>query len=151
MPKIGDRTHYCTELAESDIGKTVTVKGWAAKRRDFGGLIFVDLRDRTGIMQVVFDASQTPDFALAESVRSEYVLAVTGTLRRRDDDMINPKLKTGTVEVLAHSAEILADADTPPFAIDEADKVNAIHSALPVTSSARNSITTDLPSKVYVP
>ena len=77
MPKIGDRTHYCTELAESDIGKTVTVKGWAAKRRDFGGLIFVDLRDRTGIMQVVFDASQTPDFALAESVRSEYVLAVT--------------------------------------------------------------------------
>ncbi len=126
MPKIGDRTHYCTELAESDIGKTVTVKGWAAKRRDFGGLIFVDLRDRTGIMQVVFDASQTPDFALAESVRSEYVLAVTGTLRRRDDDMINPKLKTGTVEVLAHSAEILADADTPPFAIDEADKVNEL-------------------------
>lgn len=124
MPKIGDRTHYCTDVSEKDIGKTVTVKGWAAKRRDFGGLIFVDLRDRTGILQVVFDASKTKDFALAEKVRSEYVLAITGKLRRRGDEMINANLKTGTVEVLASDLEILATADTPPFAIDDADSVN---------------------------
>lgn len=124
MQKIGNRTDYCTNISEKDIGKEVTVKGWAAKRRDFGGLIFVDLRDRTGLLQVVFDASQTDDFALAEKVRSEYVLAVTGILRRRDDDRINPKLKTGTIEVLAKKMEILSDADTPPFAIDEADGVN---------------------------
>lgn len=124
MKAIGDRTHYCTELTESDIGKEVIVKGWAAKRRDFGGLIFVDLRDRTGILQIVFDASETPDFALAEKVRSEYVLAVRGRLRSRSEDRINPKIKTGTIEVLAFEAQILADADTPPFEIDDAEKVN---------------------------
>ena len=124
MAKIGDRTHYCTEVSEKDIGSEIIVKGWAAKRRDFGGLIFVDLRDRTGILQIVFDASQTTDFPLAEKVRSEYVLAVKGILRARDDDRINPKIKTGTIEVLCKNVEILADADTPPFAIDEADGVN---------------------------
>ncbi len=124
MKAIGDRTHYCTELTESDIGKEVIVKGWAAKRRDFGGLIFVDLRDRTGILQIVFDASETPDFALAEKVRSEYVLAVRGRLRSRSEDRINPKIKTGTIEVLALEAQILSDSDTPPFEIDEAEKVN---------------------------
>ncbi len=124
MKAIGDRTHYCTELTESDIGKEVIVKGWAAKRRDFGGLIFVDLRDRTGILQIVFDASETPDFALAEKVRGEYVLAVRGKLRSRSEDRINPKIKTGTIEVLALEAQILSDADTPPFEIDEAEKVN---------------------------
>lgn len=124
MKAIGDRTHYCTELTESDIGKEVIVKGWAAKRRDFGGLIFVDLRDRTGILQIVFDASETPDFALAEKVRGEYVLAVRGKLRSRSEDRINPKIKTGTIEVLALEAQILSDSDTPPFEIDEAEKVN---------------------------
>ncbi len=124
MTKIGDRTNYCTDVTENDIGKTVTVKGWAAKRRDFGGLIFVDLRDRTGILQVVFDASKIKDFALAEKVRSEYVLAITGKLRRRSDETINANLKTGTLEVLASDLEILATADTPPFAIDDADGVN---------------------------
>ena len=119
MAKIGDRTCYCTEVGDADVGKRVTVKGWAAKRRDFGGLIFIDLRDRTGLLQIVFDASETNDFALAEKVRNEFVLAVTGKLRYRDKDMINPKLKTGTVEVLAESLEILSDADTPPFAIDD--------------------------------
>ena len=126
MSKIGARTSYCAEVGENDVGKTVTVKGWAAKRRDLGGLIFVDLRDRTGILQVVFDASQIEEFALAESVRSEYVLAVTGTLRHRSAETVNPKLQTGAVEVLAHGLEILADSDTPPFAIDDADKVNEL-------------------------
>ncbi|MCH5163306.1 MAG: aspartate--tRNA ligase, partial [Clostridiales bacterium] len=119
MAKIGDRTHYCTQLSDSDVGSRVTVKGWAAKRRDFGGLIFVDLRDRTGLLQIVFDASEIKDFALAEKIRNEYVLAVTGRLRNRDDDMINPKLKTGTIEVLAEQLEILSDSETPPFLIDD--------------------------------
>ncbi len=124
MSKIGERTHYCTEVTEKDIGKEVVVKGWAAKRRDFGGLIFIDLRDRTGLLQIVFDASATEDFALAEKVRSEYVLAIKGKLRSRSEDRINPNLKTGTIEVLCTSAEILADAETPPFAIEDADEVN---------------------------
>lgn len=124
MSKIGDRTTYCTDLTVSDIGKEVVVKGWAAKRRDFGGVIFVDLRDRTGILQIVFDASEVKEFSLAEKIRSEYVIAVRGKLRARDEDMINPKIKTGTIEVLAYELEILSDADTPPFAIDDADGVN---------------------------
>lgn len=124
MSKIGDRTGYCAEFTEADIGKTVTVKGWAAKRRDFGGLIFVDLRDRTGLLQVVFDASVSKDFELAERVRNEFVLAVTGKLRSRSEETVNPKLKTGTIELLAVGMEILADAETPPFVIDEADNVS---------------------------
>ncbi len=119
MSKIGDRTSYCTDLTVKDIGKEVVVKGWTAKRRDFGGVIFVDLRDRTGILQVVFDSSEVKDFASAEKLRSEYVIAVRGKLRARDDDMINPKIKTGMIEVLAYELEILSDADTPPFAIDD--------------------------------
>lgn len=118
------RTHYCGTLTEKEIGSSVTVMGWAAKRRDFGGLIFIDLRDRTGILQVVFDASQTNDFEKAEAVRNEYVLKIEGKLRRRSDDTINPKLKTGMVEVVAHSIQILADADTPPFTIGDSQKVN---------------------------
>ena len=124
MSKIGDRTSYCTDLTDADIGREVVVKGWTAKRRDFGGVIFVDLRDRTGILQIVFDASEVKDFHLAEKLRSEFVIAVRGKLRARDDDMINPKIKTGTIEVLAYELEILSDADTPPFAIDDAEGVN---------------------------
>lgn len=120
---LGDyvRSNYCGETEEKQIGKTLTVMGWAAKRRDFGGLIFVDLRDRTGILQIVFDASAVPaeDFKKAESIRSEYVLAVKGVLRARSADTVNPKLATGTVELLAKELKILSDADTPPFAIDE--------------------------------
>lgn len=124
MAKIGNRTSYCTDLTEKDIGKEVIVKGWTAKRRDLGGVIFVDLRDRTGILQVVFEAAEVANFPLAEKIRSEYVLAVRGKLRARDEDMINPKIKTGAIEVLAYELEILSDADTPPFAIEDAESVN---------------------------
>ncbi len=115
------RSNYCAEVSEKEIGKTLTVMGWAAKRRDFGGLIFVDLRDRTGILQVVFDASSigAEDFAKAEGIRSEYVLAIEGKLRARSADTVNPKLATGTVELLAKKLKVLSDAETPPFAIDE--------------------------------
>lgn len=114
------RSEYCGAVGEELIGKELTVMGWTSKRRDFGGLIFVDLRDREGILQIVFDASEMgEDFAKAESIRSEYVLAVRGKLRKRSEDTINPKLKTGALELLAKELRIVSDADTPPFAIDE--------------------------------
>ena len=106
------RTDYCGEITVAEVGKELTVMGWAAKRRDLGGLIFVDLRDRTGIIQVVFDASVATkeSFEKAENVRSEYVLAVRGKLRRRGDDAINPKLPTGEVELVAEEMRVLSDA-----------------------------------------
>lgn len=120
------RTDYCGEITVAEVGKELTVMGWAAKRRDLGGLIFVDLRDRTGIIQVVFDASVATkeSFEKAENVRSEYVLAVRGKLRRRGDDAINPKLPTGEVELVAEEMRVLSDADTPPFAIEDNSATN---------------------------
>ncbi len=120
------RSNYCGQITEKEVGKELTVMGWAAKRRDLGGLIFVDLRDRTGILQVVFDASvaSAESFAKAESIRSEYVLAITGTLRKRSEESINPKIETGTVELVATELKILSDAETPPFAIEDNSVVN---------------------------
>ncbi|MDR0426040.1 MAG: aspartate--tRNA ligase [Clostridiales bacterium] len=120
------RSVYCGEAEERLCGRVITVMGWAAKRRDLGGLIFVDVRDRTGILQVVFDASivGVENFAKAEAIRSEYVVAVTGKLRARGADSVNDKLKTGRVELAAETLKLLSDADTPPFILDEAEKVN---------------------------
>lgn len=120
------RSGYCGTFTKADEGKSLTVMGWAAKRRDFGGLIFVDLRDRTGLLQVVFDASvATPEsFVKAETIRSEYVIAVTGKLRLRDAESINPKLATGEVELVAKELKILSEADTPPFAIEDNSAAN---------------------------
>lgn len=120
------RTDYCGEVTTSQIGQELTVMGWAAKRRDLGGLIFIDLRDRTGIVQVVFDASVATkeSFAKAESIRSEYVLAVRGKLRSRGDDAINPKMPTGEVELVAEEMRVLSDADTPPFVIEDNSAAN---------------------------
>jgi len=120
------RSQYCGLVDESYIDKELTVMGWAAKRRDLGGLIFVDLRDRTGILQVVFDASIAGKdcFAKAEKIRNEYVLAISGKLRARGEDAINPNLKTGTVELVVTELKILSDADNPPFALDDNSKVN---------------------------
>lgn len=125
---LGDlkRTHMCGMPNINDNGKEVVLMGWADGRRDFGGLIFVDLRDKTGIMQVVFDLSEIgeKDFKQAESIRNEYVLAITGKIRKRSEDTINEKLPTGYIEVLANSLKILSEADTPPFAIDDNVGVN---------------------------
>lgn len=125
---LGDlkRTDYCGKVGESQVGKKLVVTGWAAKRRDLGGLIFVDLRDRSGILQVVFDASIAGEevFDKAESVRSEYVLAIEGTLRLRDEAAVNPKIATGKVELVAKTLKILSDADTPPFAIEDNSATN---------------------------
>ncbi|HID50128.1 MAG TPA: aspartate--tRNA ligase, partial [Chromatiales bacterium] len=115
------RTHYCGEINENHIDQDVTVCGWAHRRRDHGGGIFIDLRDREGLLQVVFDPD-TPDiFATAERVRNEYVLRVTGKVRRRPDGTENPKMATGQVEVLGRDLEVLNASETPPFQLDDED------------------------------
>ena len=119
---LGDlvRTHYCGELRESHVGKTVTLMGWAATRRDLGGVVFVDLRDREGICQVVARPEVSKDaHAAADKVRSEYVLAVTGTVQARSADTVNPNLDTGKVELVADEIRILSEAKTPVFPIED--------------------------------
>jgi aspartyl-tRNA synthetase len=119
---LGDlvRTHYCGELRGDHVGRTVTLMGWAATRRDLGGVVFVDLRDREGICQVVArkEVSEAAH-ATADHVRSEYVLAVTGEVSARSADTVNPGLATGTVEVLAREIRILSEAKTPVFPIED--------------------------------
>lgn len=113
------RSHYCGELRDSDIGEGVTLCGWVHKRRDHGGVIFLDLRDREGIIQVVFDPDTEDSFDLADQVRNEFVLMITGRVRAREEAAINAKMVTGKVEVLGASIEILNRSDTPPFQLDE--------------------------------
>ena len=119
---LGDlaRTHYCGELRESHVGKTVTLMGWAATRRDLGGVVFVDLRDREGLCQVVARPEVSREaHAAADHVRSEFVLAVTGEVRARSEDTINPNLDTGKVEVVAREIRVLSEAKTPVFPIED--------------------------------
>jgi aspartyl-tRNA synthetase len=115
-----ERTHYCGDLRECHVGKTVTLMGWAATRRDLGGVIFLDLRDREGICQVVArpEVSEAAH-AAADRVRSEYVLAVVGEVANRSADTVNPALDTGKVEVLAREIRVLAEARTPVFPIED--------------------------------
>jgi len=113
------RTHYCGRVDESLIGKTVTVAGWAHRRRDHGGVIFVDLRDREGLLQIVFDPDKADMFAAAERVRNEFVLKVTGLVRARPPGTANAHLKTGQVEVLCQDLEILNRSEPLPFQLDE--------------------------------
>src|SRR4249920_153709 len=113
------RTHYCGELSAALVERTVTLCGWAHRRRDHGGVIFVDLRDREGLAQVVFDPDRPEAFAIAERVRSEFVLRVTGRVRRRPPGTVNPDLASGEVEVLAHEVEILNPSAPLPFQIDD--------------------------------
>ncbi|EIJ78992.1 aspartyl-tRNA synthetase [Bacillus methanolicus PB1] len=117
------RTYFCGEVTEEAIGKKVTLKGWVQKRRDLGGVIFVDLRDRTGIVQVVFNPDISKEaLEAAEKIRSEYVLDVVGTVVAREEGTINENLKTGKVEIQAEKVTILNEAKNPPFVIaDYAD------------------------------
>src|SRR5437773_1322571 len=113
------RTHSCGALRAADVGASVTLMGWVARRRDFGELTFIDLRDRAGITQVVFNAEDAPEaHAKAKELRGEYVIAVTGELVLRDENSRNPKLATGDVEVHARQLLLLNDARTPPFQLD---------------------------------
>jgi len=119
------RTHMCEELGLENVGDRVVVMGWTQKRRDLGGVIFVDLRDRSGILQVVFNASVSEEvFKKAESIRSEYVLAVVGDVVKRAPETVNPKIKTGEIEVIASELRILSKAETPPVYIEEDSDVN---------------------------
>src|SRR5450755_139958 len=113
------RTHYCGAVGAPLIGQIVTVAGWAQRRRDHGGVIFVDLRDRAGLLQVVFDPDSPDMFATAERVRNEYVLEVTGLVRARPPGTANVHLKSGQVELLAQNLTILNRSDPLPFQLDE--------------------------------
>ncbi len=121
------RTHNATDLDVSDIGKEVVLNGWVNSRRDHGGLIFIDLRDRSGIMQVVFSSEvDEKAFHLAEQVRSEYVVAISGKVSRRPEDTENSNLKTGKVEIYVEEMEVLNTAKTPPFYIEDGIDVDEI-------------------------
>jgi len=113
------RSHYCGEINESLIGTEIEVCGWVHRRRDHGGVIFIDLRDREGLLQVVFDPDRAEIFAQAERIRSEFVLKVKGLVRPRPEGTVNPNMRTGQVELLAHELEILNKSETPPFHHDE--------------------------------
>ncbi|WP_419956071.1 aspartate--tRNA ligase [Neobacillus niacini] len=118
------RTYFCGDVPESAIGEKVTLKGWVSKRRDLGGLIFIDLRDRSGIVQVVFNPDVSKEaLETAEKIRSEYVLDIQGTVISREAGTINPNLKTGKIEVQAENVTIINEAKTPPFTIS--DKTDA--------------------------
>ena len=116
------RTHYCTQVSEADIGKEVVVCGFTQKTRDLGNLIFIDLRDRTGIIQLAFDdATDRAIMAKAAKVRAEFVLMAKGTVRKRES--VNTEIKTGTIEVFVTDLRILNEAKTPPFEITDETNV----------------------------
>ena len=113
------RSHYCGDLRASESGQEVEIYGWVHRRRDHGGVIFLDVRDRTGVLQVVFDPDEEESFAIADSVRNEYVLMAKGKVRARPEGTVNPDMPTGEVEVLGKELRILNAAKTPPFQLDE--------------------------------
>ena len=120
------RTHYCGELSAALIGRSVTLAGWAHRRRDHGGVIFIDLRDREGLAQVVFNPDAQEAFKTAERIRNEFVLKIKGTIRKRPQGSMNPELRSGEVELVAQEVEILNPSATPPFQIDEENLSEAV-------------------------
>jgi len=121
------RDAWAGELRSGDVDSTVRVAGWVHRRRDHGGLIFIDLRDRTGIVQLVFHPETAPDaHALAERLRPEHVVSATGTIVRREEGNVNPKLETGEIELEVAEAEHLAESETPPFPVDEESPVDEL-------------------------
>ena len=112
------RTHRCTEVSTENIGEKVTVMGWVQRRRNLGALIFVDVRDRTGLLQVVFDEKSvgSEGFRKAESIRNEFVIAVVGKVQKRAA-AVNEQLKTGEIELIAEQLRILSESETPPFPV----------------------------------
>ena len=115
------RTHHCNELRESHLNQSVTLIGWVNSARDHGGVIFIDLRDREGLVQVVCDPDRAESFEAANTVRNEFVLKIIGLVRPRPAGTTNDGLKSGAIEVLAHSVEILNPSLTPPFMMDDAE------------------------------
>ena len=113
------RTHYCGQVTAKELDQSVTLCGWVHRRRDHGGVIFVDLRDREGLVQVVCDPDRAEMFATAESIRNEFVLKMTGKVRRRPAGTENATLTSGEIEVLCHDIEVLNPSATPPFQLDD--------------------------------
>ncbi len=113
------RSHYCGELNSSHIDQEIELCGWVHRRRDHGGVIFIDLRDREGIAQIVFDPDRAEAFSIADSVRHEFVIRITGKVRNRPEGTVNPDMPTGEVEILGHTIEILNKAKTPPFPLED--------------------------------
>ncbi|VAW62609.1 Aspartyl-tRNA synthetase @ Aspartyl-tRNA(Asn) synthetase, partial [hydrothermal vent metagenome] len=113
------RSHYCGQVDESLVDQEIELCGWVNRRRDHGGVIFVDLRDREGLIQVVFDPDKPEMFALAERIRNEFVLKVKGRVRLRDEAAINANIKTGKIEVLGLELEVINASETPPFQLDD--------------------------------
>ncbi len=113
------RSHYCGEVTAELVGESVEVAGWVHRRRDHGGVIFLDVRDRTGIVQVVYDPDTPDSFGIADRVRNEYVLRAHGRVRRRPAGAVNPDMKTGEIEVLGNTLEVLNESATPPIQLDE--------------------------------
>ncbi|MCR4331630.1 MAG: aspartate--tRNA ligase, partial [Sulfuricaulis sp.] len=113
------RTHYCGQVSAAQLDESVTLCGWVNTRRDHGGVIFIDLRDREGLVQIVCNPTRPEVFAVAEKIRNEFVIRVSGKVIRREPALVNPKLKSGEIEVLCHELEILNPAVTPPFQLDE--------------------------------
>lgn len=113
------RSHYCGQLNETHVGEAVSLCGWVHRRRDHGGVIFLDLRDRDGITQVVYDPDTQDSFAIAEGVRSEFVVQVKGLVRARPEGTVNPDMPTGRIEVLGKELKVLNAAQTPPIQLDE--------------------------------
>src|SRR5690349_11579093 len=113
------RSHYCGQVNESLLEKEIQLAGWVHRRRDHGGVLFIDLRDREGLVQVVFAPDRAELFKAAESLRSEYVVSVTGKLRKRPAGTENANLASGKVELLATGMQLLNTAETPPFMLDE--------------------------------
>ncbi|MCW8906746.1 MAG: aspartate--tRNA ligase [Sedimenticola sp.] len=118
------RTHYCGHINASHIDQEVEICGWVHRRRDHGGVIFIDLRDREGLVQVVYDPDLPEIFSIAEHVRSEYVLRVRGRVRARPEGTVNPEMATGEIEILGLDLEVLNRAETPPFQLDEHERVS---------------------------
>ncbi len=118
------RSYYCGQVPESEIGNKVCVMGWVQRQRDLGSLIFIDLRDRTGIVQLAFDGDTDPDvFDKAFGCRAEYVICVHGTVRSRGEGAKNPNLPTGNIEIYVESMKVLSAAQTPPFEVSDTKRV----------------------------
>jgi len=119
------RTGYCGDVSKNDVGKKITLMGWAAKNRDLGGVIFIDLRDRTGVVQIVFNEQSAEDiFKQAEHIRSEFVIGIEGEVRERAAETVNKNIKTGEFEVVATKLVVYSKAETPPFYIEENSDTN---------------------------
>src|SRR5258706_6116633 len=145
------RTHYCGELSAALVDRTVTLCGWAHRRRDHGGVIFVDLRDREGLAQVVCNPDRAEAFAVAERVRNEFVLRVTGKVRARPEGMVNPELRSGEIEVLAHEVEILNPSAPLPFQLDDDNLSENTRLTHRVVDLPRKPIQQNLPPRYRLP